>query len=125
MRGVAHGLDLDERDLEPFSRLARDAAAGKKLFVFTHSEIAPYGYASTTEAADFLLGVVGGERVNVGEESSESPGGLLLKSRADVGQFFVRGYAGEDKGAHVAHLRLIEPVLRTWLAPRWARRDAD
>jgi len=108
---------VDDRDLEPFARFARDAAVGKKLFVFTHSSIVPVGYASTTETADAIIAAAGGQRAAVPEETS--PGGLVLKSRADQGSLHVAGYAGEDKSSHVAHLRLVTGILTSRLAPRW------
>src|SRR5262249_40356326 len=47
--------ELVADDLAVFVQLAKDAVAGKKQFVLTHTEIFPGTYASTTETADYLL----------------------------------------------------------------------
>src|SRR3989442_11775564 len=52
---LADGGAIDRAGLEAFISLAREAVAGRKSFVVTHSEIFPGTYASTTECADYLL----------------------------------------------------------------------
>src|SRR5262249_51699319 len=42
-------------NLEIWLQLGRDAVAGKKRMIITHSEIFPGTFASTTETADYLL----------------------------------------------------------------------
>ena len=42
-------------NLEIWQQLARDAMAGRKRAIVTHSEIFPGTFASTTETADYLL----------------------------------------------------------------------
>src|SRR5258707_1259017 len=46
-------------NLQIFIKLARDAMAGKKRVIITHSEIFPATFASTTETADYILKEVG------------------------------------------------------------------
>jgi hypothetical protein len=46
---------LTEENLQVWLHLGRDAMAGHKRFLLTHSEIVPGTYASTTETADYLL----------------------------------------------------------------------
>ena len=49
------GGKLNEDKLKPFLKFARLAVAKHKKFLFTHSEIFPGTYASTTETADYLI----------------------------------------------------------------------
>src|SRR5262249_29398673 len=46
---------LGTANLDIWVQLGRDAIAGKKRAMVTHSEIFPGTYASTTETADYLL----------------------------------------------------------------------
>jgi len=91
---------LEVEPLAPFVAFARAAAAGKKLFIVTHSAIAPFDYASTTETSAYLSGALGGE---------------------DIGNFHVRGLPGEDAAAHIAHLHLVGDVIREFVDPWWKR----
>lgn len=116
-RWNAKGKRVHRPDLEPFLQYAREAAAGERLMVVTHSEIQPPDYASTTETANVLLETIGAERV----PADEAAAGLQPTTRADKGDFHLRGFAGDTKEVHVAQLHLIELALREYLAPRWAR----
>jgi len=91
---------LETEPLAPFVAFAKEAAAGKKLFVVTHSAIAPIDYASTTETSAYLASEVGGE---------------------DVGNFHVRGFSGDDAAAHIGHLHLVDDVVREFVDPWWKR----
>jgi hypothetical protein len=55
---AAHRVDTEL--MAGFVRFAREAAAGRKAMLLTHSAQVPEGYASTTETADFLIAAVGG-----------------------------------------------------------------
>ncbi len=110
----------DMRSVSSLVRFAEAAARGEKLMVVTHSAIQTVGYANTTETTTALLALAGASRETLATPLP-APGGLELASQADRGDFHVRGYGGDDKGAHVAHLRLLEGVLREHLVPRWAR----
>ena len=57
--GKADEDRLVAADLDVYVRLARDAAAGRKAFLITHSGIVPSGYASTTECASYLIAQTG------------------------------------------------------------------
>ena len=50
---------IDPGNLVVWLQLGRDAIAGRKRFVATHSEIFPGTFASTTETADWLLHALG------------------------------------------------------------------
>jgi hypothetical protein len=102
--------------LAPFVRFAKDAAAGKKLFVFTHSSIVPEGYASTREVGDALAEELGAKWTT---EPRPGPPGAFRS--ADNGDAHIRGWDGMTAKDHVIHDHFIDEVITTWLAPRWAR----
>jgi hypothetical protein len=45
--------------------------------------------------------------------------GLDLISRFSRGNFHVRGYIGNDKMDHCAHIGLYRDVLKVHIKPRW------
>jgi hypothetical protein len=45
--------------------------------------------------------------------------GLEANQRWDSGGFHVRGFDGNDKMDHCAHLGLLKDVLRVHIKPRW------
>lgn len=88
-------------DVAPFLAFAKRAAKGEKTLWLTYSQVVPPGYASTFETAEYLVRGVGGKlRPAAGEDAP----GLSLISKADIGRFHVRGYAGDDGPAHMKHL---------------------
>ena len=110
MHGVS-GLTLS-----PIVRFAKRAAAGEALLVLSHSRIAPPGYASTSEVADYLLAEIGGLRVPM---QGMNPLGAELSTGLDLGGVHVRGYEGGDKFAHCAHTALLAEAVRDTLEPAW------
>ncbi len=110
----------DERALAPFTRFARDAAAGKKQMVVTHSSVVPASYASSAETASRLLDVAAVERI---EEQRTNTLGMVEWYHADRGGLHVRGYRGDGARDHQQQARLIGEVLRNLVEPRWARLD--
>jgi hypothetical protein len=101
-------LDVRRDDLDVFLRLASDAAAGRKRFVVTHSEVYPGTYASTTETADALLRVVGLARR---PRLAEGPIGMQQLSDSARGGLRILGYAGNSAPDHLDHLY----AMGTWL----------
>ena len=87
------------------------------MFV-SHSSIIPPGYASTTETANFLIFKLGGKPQKTRPRSSD-PMGLDLVARYSRGDFHVRGYSGNDKMDHCAHIGLLHDVLKVHVKPRW------
>jgi hypothetical protein len=81
---------------------AREAAAGPKTFVFTHSEIFPGTYASTTECAEFILSEL---NLRSRADLRQGPIGMQQLSAVDVRGFHLRGYAGNSAPDHVDHLQ--------------------
>ena len=112
------GESLNEAQLEPFIEWSRDAVSSRKFLFVSHSSIIPPGYASTTETANFLIWKMGGKPRRSRPRGSD-PMGLDLISRYTRGNFHVRGYTGNDKMDHCAHIGLYRDVLKVHIKPRW------
>ncbi|HET9957382.1 MAG TPA: hypothetical protein VFQ61_22945 [Polyangiaceae bacterium] len=115
------GPTLNALQIQPFIEFAKLAAASKRLMVVSHSSIIPPGYASTTETANFLVAKVGGKPERARPRKND-PMGLELISRYSRGNFHVRGFSGNDKMDHCAHLGFFRDVLRAHVVPRWSSR---
>jgi hypothetical protein len=113
-----NGRSLNAAQIKPFVEFAREAAAGDKLMFVSHSSIIPPGYASTTETANLLIHQVGGRPRRTRPRPGD-PMGLALISRYSRGGFHVRGYSGNDKMDHCAHIGLIRDVLKVHVKARW------
>jgi hypothetical protein len=100
---------LETEGLDVFVRFARDAAAGRKQMIVTHSEIFPGTFASTTEAADYLLAQVGLRRRAL---LRQGPMGTQQLSEARAGGFRLVGYAGNSAPDHVDQLHALDRFLR-------------
>jgi len=112
------GGSLDELQLQPFIDFARRAAAGQKLMFVSHSSIIPPDYASTTETANYIIAKLGGRPRGV-RPPGRGPMGLELISTYSRGNFHVRGYMGNDKMDHCAHIGLFRDILQRHVKPRW------
>ncbi|MCC6646183.1 MAG: hypothetical protein IT374_11495 [Polyangiaceae bacterium] len=99
-----------------FVDYARLAAKKKRLMFLSHSSIIPPGYASTTEVARHVVAEVGGK---MKKATRKDVLGLEMISRFDKGDLHVRGYGGDDKPDHCAHLGLVASVMKVYLVPRW------
>jgi len=99
----------DPADLEVFLRFARDAVAGRKQMIITHSEIFPGTFASSTETADYLLTQLAVERHPA---LRQGPMGMQQLSEARRGGFRLAGYAGNSAPDHVDQLHAIERFWR-------------
>ena len=102
-------------DLDAFTRFAADAAAGRKRFWVTHSEVYPGTYASTTDTANALLASLGLSRQPV---LKHGPLGMQQLSEARRGDFPLLGFAGNSAADHVDHLYALGDWLRTWKVVR-------
>ncbi|WP_437679920.1 hypothetical protein [Sorangium sp. So ce131] len=107
---------LKVAQLEPFIAFARRAASGEAFMFMSHSSIVPPGYASTGETAEFIVRQLRGKPRG---SSRRDVLGLDMIQRYDRGDFHVRGYTGDDKPDHCAHIGLMADVLRVHLKPRW------
>lgn len=107
---------LEERPLDPFVAFAQRAASRRGFWFQTYSSIRTPGYASTREVASWLVGRLGGK---LHEGRRQDPLGLELIEHFDDDNVHVRGYAGEDKRAHCAHLGMLGVVVKAHLWRRW------
>ena len=102
---------LETDGLQIFLQFARDAAAGKKRMLITHSEIFPGTFASTTETADWLLRQLGLKRKAV---LRWGPMQTQQLSEVKQGRFHLVGFAGNSAPDHVDQLHSLPEYLR-WL----------
>ncbi len=102
---------LDPAPLAVWLQLARDALAGRRRFVVTHSEIFPGTFASTTETADYLA-----EQLQLKPKAvlKWGPMGLQQLSEVNRGRLLLVGYAGNSAPDHVDELHSL-PVFLRWL----------
>jgi len=99
---------LDPAGLQPFVDFAREAVAGRKTFLITHSEIYPGTFASTTECSEFLLKELG---ITVRPVIKWGPLGMQQLSDARSGKLRVMGFAGNSAPDHVDHIH----ATKNWL----------
>jgi len=102
---------LDPANLEIWLQLGRDAIAGRKRMVVTHSEIFPGTYASTTETADYLVAQLG---LKLRPVLKWGPMGSQQLSEVAAGRFRLLGFAGNSAPDHVDQLHSL-PVYLKWL----------
>jgi hypothetical protein len=100
---------LGTENLENWVRLARDAMAGAKRFLITHSEIFPGTFASTTETADYILAQLNLKRRPV---VRWGPMHTQVLSEARVGRFLLLGFAGNTAPDHVDQLHSLPEYLK-------------
>jgi hypothetical protein len=113
---LAGGKKLQTQGLEPFVDFARQAVRGRKLMFHSYSSIQPPGYASTQECAHYLIERLGGKPRKA---KRRDPLGLVMFERYDRGNYRARGYRGDDKPDHCAHIGLMKDVIRYRIKPRW------
>ncbi|MFN0108612.1 MAG: hypothetical protein ACKVZH_07125 [Blastocatellia bacterium] len=109
--GKGQESELEDADLDIFLKFARDAVAGRKRMIVTHSEIFPGTFASTTETADWLLNQLGLKRTPV---VKWGPMQTQQLSEARVGKFRLIGFAGNTAPDHVDQLHSL-PEYLNWL----------
>jgi hypothetical protein len=110
------GVAINGAPIAMFTDFAKRAANGETLMFVSHSSIIPPGYASTTETADYLVHECGGK---LHDTHGTGPLGMDLITRFSKGNFFVRGFAGNDKMDHCAQIGEFRDVLRVHVKPRW------
>ncbi|MFV1980684.1 MAG: hypothetical protein ACC655_05980 [Rhodothermia bacterium] len=94
------GGRLETTRLDPFVAFARQAVAGSKRMLITHSEIFPGTFASTTETTDYLIGELGLARRPV---LIWGPVGMQQLSEVRSGDLLILGFAGNSAPDHVDH----------------------
>ncbi len=107
---------IKEKPLSPFIAFAKDAIKGRTFLYQTHSEVKTYGYASTREVSHFLVGKLGGK---LQPASRKDRLGLEMFERYDRRGYRVRGYRGNDKPDHCAHIGVMRDVVQTHTRRRW------
>ncbi len=95
-------------NLKVWEQVGRDAIAGRKRVLITHSEIFPGTFASTTETADYIVAQLGVARRPV---VKWGPMGLQQLSESRSGKFLLMGFAGNSAPDHVDQLH----ALPSWL----------
>lgn len=106
---LADGGIIKTDDLDSYIKFARDAVAGNKRFLISHSEIFPAMYASTTECVDYLLSTLGIKRV---AKLKNGPVGMQQLSEINVKGFHIRGYAGNTGEDHGDQLQAMPEWLK-------------
>jgi hypothetical protein len=105
---LADGGVIKSDDLDSFVKFAREAVAGRKEFMITHSEIFPATYASTTECVDYLLNALALKRV---PRLRNGPVGMQQLSEVNANGFHILGYAGNSGADHGDQLQ----AMPVWL----------
>ncbi len=100
---------LETEPLEIFVKFARDAVAGKKRMMITHSEIFPGTFASTTETTEYLLNQLGLKRKTV---VRWGPMQTQILSEVKAGKFLLLGFAGNSAPDHVDQLHSLPEYLK-------------
>lgn len=106
---LADGGAIKADDLDSYIKFAREAVAGKKKFMISHSEIFPAAYASTTECVDYLLATLGIKRT---AKLKAGPLGMQQLSEVNVSGFHIRGYAGNTGIDHGDQLQAMPEWLK-------------
>jgi len=107
--------DLVPANLEAWRRFGRDAMAGKKRLILTHSEIFPGTYASTSETADYLLRAWG---LAAHPVLRWGPMKTQMLSDVRAGGLRVVGFAGNSAPDHVDQMQSLPEYLK-WLTKKW------
>jgi hypothetical protein len=100
---------LGTENLENWERFARDAIAGNKRLIVTHSEIFPGTFASTTETADYLI-----QQLNLKRRPVVRWGPMRTQILSEVraGRFLLLGFAGNTAPDHVDQLHSLPEYLK-------------
>lgn len=104
---------VDPQHIDCWVPFAREAVAGSRAFVLTHTRVVTTSYASTAECAAALAAAVGvaSQPPPPALPAAREPGFPLL-SRADAGRFHIWDYAGTNALAHATHMHHLGDVWR-------------
>lgn len=103
---------VDPVAIQPFLDFARAAAEGRKRFVFSHSEIFPGTFASTTETSDYLIQALGLKRTPV---VRWGPRGMQQLSEVRAGGLVILGFAGNSAPDHIDQFHAMPEFLQLLL----------
>ena len=104
----AGNRNVDSAAMQPFL----DFAKSGKRFVFSHSEIFPGTFASTTETADWLISQLGLRRTPV---LRWGPRGMQQLSEVKSGSLLIMGFAGNSAPDHVDQFHAMPEFLELLL----------
>jgi hypothetical protein len=101
---LAAGGKIDSAAYENFLNFCREAVKkhGEKRFLFTHSEIFPGTFVSTTESADYLLNMLD---LHAHPVLKRGPLGMQQISQVRKNHFEITGFAGNSGPDHIDHLQ--------------------
>jgi hypothetical protein len=102
--------------VEPFLKFAENASRGVTQTFQSYSQVKTQGYASTAMVSKYMVDKIGGRLAKV---KLTGRSGMVLSERFDQKGYHVRGFDGEDKLDHCAHLGLLRDVVKQYLLPRW------
>ncbi len=108
--------EIKEKPLSPFLKFAKDAIKGRTFLYQTHSSVLTHGYANTRQVSHFMVKKLGGKMQKAKRRDRL---GLELFERHDRRGYRVRGYKGDDKPAHCAHIGIMRDVVKTYTRRRW------
>ena len=111
-RGVG---SASSQAIQPIFEFAKQALRGKKTFIFTHSQVDPIRYPSTSLTADLLLRDLGLKRLKV----ADAGGPYAQVAAVDAKGFHLWSYRGRNELAHCDHLRHISQAVRDVLEVVW------
>jgi hypothetical protein len=100
---LADGGKIDSSEYDSFLKFCKLAIQKKshKKFLFTHSEIFPGTFVSTTESADYLSQEL---HIKAYPVLKWGPGGMQQISEARKNHFEIMGFAGNSGPDHIDHL---------------------
>jgi hypothetical protein len=125
---------LSHRSVATYARAAKAAADGQLMMLLTHSQIDPIDYAGTERTHRYLL-----KQVNTVVNDSpmlSMPAQVALPaarraakkkrrmepvSDTKVGELHVKGFEGNTRDHHAAHLTQMAPIALVDLAQRWGK----
>lgn len=100
---------LGAENLDIWVKLGRDAIAGRKRVLITHSEIFPGTFASTTETTDYLV-----RELDLKRKAVLKWGAIGTQQLSEVrsGKFLLLGFAGNSAPDHVDQLHSLPAYLK-------------
>ena len=96
-----------QKQMKDFVQFARDAAAGEKMMLITHSSIQTSGYQSTTQTTQYLIDHVDMQIDSLNQNDVIGETFVQYKK----GNLLITGYRGDDGSSHMRHFYGIYVLL--------------
>lgn len=112
--GLADGMYCDKDQdsikvqLDPFIRFARQALAGKKKFILTHSEVEAFDYYTAEKATEILMKKL--EITGILDNSIDYIGTVIYYYESQ--KLKITGYEGDTGSDHINHFLKISEIFR-------------